>query len=445
MYKFPENLYTDVRIENVFESTINYTDGILDENKVREYTGAFIRIFDGQRWYYKSTTDVENIQDNIDELSKMAQENEKILENLIVSKFQVNEDEIHQFEGYEINSVSQNDKLALVDELIPLIKEKEEVKSWQVNYVDKRVEKEFYSSKGSSIKHDYQAAGVMIDYAISCGEKKFEDSSSVNSHKFEELKELINKFEKDYNESVEFVKKSKPVEPRKYTVVLSPQVTGVFAHESFGHKSEADFMIGDETMMKEWKIGAEVGADILSIVDYGDNSVTGYVPYDDEGTKTEKTYLIKNGVLRGRLHSSSTAADLKEELTGNARAKDFEFEPIVRMTNTYIEPGNKTKDELIGEIKEGVYIKDFKHGSGMSTFTIAPKKAYMIRDGKIAEPVNVSVISGNVMETLFKIDGVSSELKITDSVWGGCGKMEQFPLAVSFGGPYVRARDIQVH
>ncbi len=444
MYRFPENLYTDVRIENVFESTINYTDGILDENKVREYMGAFIRIFDGQRWYYKSTTDIENIQGNIDELSKMAQQNDNILENPIVKKLQVNKEDIHKFEGYEINSVSQKDKLALVNELLPMINEKEDVKSWQINYKDKRVEKEFYSSKGSCIKHDHQAAGARVYYAISCGEKKFQDGSKITSNRFEKLKELINKFEKDYNESLEFVKNSKPIEPGKYTVVLSPVVAGVFAHESFGHKSEADFMIGDETMMMEWAIGSKVGSDILSIVDYGDDSVTGYVPYDDEGTKTEKTYVIKNGVLSGRLHSSSTAADLKEELTGNARSKDFEFEPIVRMTNTYIEPGNKTKEELIGEIKEGIFIEDYKHGSGMSTFTIAPKKAYMIRDGKIAEPVNVSVISGNVMETLFKIDGLSNELEITDNIWGGCGKMEQFPLSIAKGGPYVRVRDIQV-
>ncbi|WBW99046.1 TldD/PmbA family protein [Oceanirhabdus sp. W0125-5] len=444
MYKFPKNLYTDVRIENVFESTINYTDGVLDENKVREYTGAFIRVFDGQRWYYKSTTDVENIQDNIDELSTMAQENHNILENPIVKKFQVNKDEIRNYEGYEINSVSQNEKLALVNDLLPLIKEKEEVKSWKVNYKDKRVEKEFYSSKGSSIKHDYQAAGVGFFYSVSFGDKKFDDNSRVTSKKFEDLKELINKFDNDYNETVEFVKNSKSVEPGKYTVVLSPVVAGVFAHESFGHKSEADSMIGDETMMKEWKIGTKVGSDILSIVDYGENSVSGYVPYDDEGTKTEKTYLIKNGVLSGRLHSASTASDLQEELTGNGRAKDFEFEPIVRMTNTYIEPGDKTKDELIGEVKEGIYIEDYKHGSGLSTFTIAPKKAYMIREGKIAEPVNISVISGNVMETLFKIDGASDELKINDNVWGGCGKMEQTGLSRAHGGPYVRVRDIQV-
>lgn len=444
MFKFPERLYTDVRIENVFESTINYTDGVLDENRIREYKGVFIRIYDGQRWYYKSFTNVDDIQDNIDELSKMAEPKEDILENSIVKKLQINKDEVHKFNGCEINNVSQDKKLELLNELVPLVENKDEVKNWKVSYKDRRVEKQFYSSKGSNLKHDYQAAGVKISYAISIGDKKFEDNSRIDTDKFEDFKEMKNIFERDYEKSLEFVKNSEPVQPGKYTVVLAPIAAGVFAHESFGHKSEADFMIGDETMMNEWKLGSKVGSDILSIVDYGGESVTGYVPYDDEGTRAEKTYLIKNGILSGRLHSASTAADLKEELTGNARAKDFEYEPIVRMTSTYIEAGEKSKEEIIGEIEEGIYIDDFKHGSGMSTFTIAPSRSYMIRNGKIAEPVNVSVITGNVMETLFKIDGVSKELEIINNVWGGCGKMEQYPLPVSFGGPYVKVRDIKV-
>ena len=94
----------------------------------------------------------------------------------------------------------------------------------------------------------------------------------------------------------------------------------MFAHESFGHKSESDFMLGDENMKKEWTLGKKVGADILSIYDSGEEEGSGYVPFDDEGTRTQKTYLIKNGVLTGRLHSAATAADLEEEVTGNARA-----------------------------------------------------------------------------------------------------------------------------
>jgi TldD protein len=220
--------------------------------------------------------------------------------------------------------------------------------------------------------------------------------------------------------------------------------TGVFAHESFGHKSESDFMVGDETMKREWAIGKRVGASILNIIDTGLLPGSGYVPYDDEGCRAKENYIIKDGILTGRLHSAMTAAALEEKPTGNARAMNFEFEPIVRMTATYIGAGKQTKEELFAGVKEGVFIDSLYHGSGMTTFTIAPQRAYMIRDGKIAEPVEISVITGNVMSTLNEIDGVSDSLELFSFALGGCGKMEQYPLSVSFGGPYIRVNGINV-
>ena len=177
---------------------------------------------------------------------------------------------------------------------------------------------------------------------------------------------------------------------------------------------------------------------LLSIVDCGKSLGSGYVPYDDEGTKARKNYLIKKGVLAGRLHSGATSAYLKEKMTGNARAINCTFEPIVRMTNTYIEAGELTKDELFAGVKFGYYIKSVKHGSGMSKFTIAPSVAYEIVDGKITRPVKISVITGDVFTTLGLIDGLSNKVEYMSFVSGGCGKMEQHPLPVGFGGPHVR-------
>ncbi|HPW58353.1 MAG TPA: TldD/PmbA family protein, partial [Candidatus Rifleibacterium sp.] len=242
----------------------------------------------------------------------------------------------------------------------------------------------------------------------------------------------------------EFFTSAEKIQGGNYTVVLSPMAAGIFAHESFGHKSEADFMIGDEGMKKEWQLGKRVGSELLSIVDDGNLPGSGFTPFDDEGNRAEKTVLIGKGILRGRLHSAATAAELDEAATGNARSINFEYEPIVRMTATYIEPGNCSKEELIGSIDHGILIESVKHGSGMSTFTLAPSMAYLIENGKITRPVKFSVITGNVMKTLDQIDAVSDRLEILSFVGGGCGKMEQYPLPVSFGGPYVRVREINV-
>jgi TldD protein len=203
-------------------------------------------------------------------------------------------------------------------------------------------------------------------------------------------------------------------------------------------------MVGDETMLREWELGKSVGSPILNILETGEVTGNGYTPYDDEGTRARQNYLIKDGKLVGRLHSAMTAADLNEGLTGNARAVSFEYEPIVRMTTTYIDKGTLSFDELIGGVKLGIFIDQINHGSGMSTFTIAPNTSYMIRDGKLAEPVKISVISGNVMKTLNEIDGLSDEVTLLSFPTGGCGKMEQYPLPVGFGGPYVRVNGLNV-
>ena len=149
-------------------------------------------------------------------------------------------------------------------------------------------------------------------------------------------------------------------------------------------------------------------------------------------------------MLAGRLHNAMSAAALDEGLTGNARAIDCNFEPIVRMTTTYIEGGDLTFDELIAPIEKGYFIKTINHGSGMSTFTIAPSVAYEIENGKLGKPVQISVITGSVFETLGLIDGLTKDVELLSFVTGGCGKMEQMGLPVGFGGPYVRVSTMNV-
>lgn len=444
MYTFPENLYTDVRLEDASVSEITYQNGELMQNLKRNHRGGFIRIFDGKRWYYSSTTDIDNIQEEINKLAIMANENKNIMDNPVVSKFEVNKGEFFQFKDNDILIVSQEEKLKLLKSYFPIVENREEIKMWKAIYLDRKTTKEFYSSKGANLKFDYQTCAIVYRYSLNIDGKTFNGGYDKTSTDFNDLKSLHKDLQKNLARDIEYTRAAKPITPGKYTVIFAPIATGVFTHESFGHKSEADFMVGDETMMKEWTIGKKVGNDNLSIVDTGNIPGSGFIPFDDEGTKASKTYLIKKGILSGRLHSSVTAESLKENPTGNARALNFEFEPIVRMTSTYIEAGDKTIEELISEVKEGILVEEINHGSGMSTFTIAPRVSYMIRDGKIAEPVNIAVISGNVMETLHNIDGISNEVEILSFSLGGCGKMEQFPLPVGMGGPYIRVKNITV-
>lgn len=444
MIKFKNDYYADVRVEDRFSTDIRFLNGSLQESKERKEQRAFIRVFDGEMWYYAATTDIGNIQKTLDGLYGVAKANKDIESNPTVKRFERNKAHLETFKDNSVRNIPIAEKTELLRSLLPITESDPCMVMPMGKYLDRNSLYKFTSSLGADISYDYQTCGVMLYCDMVEGEKKFSAFWQQGSTDFSKLKELHAEAEAEFKEQTEFMRGSVPVEEGDYPVVLSPLTAGIFAHESFGHKSESDFMLSDETMKEEWQLGKQVGSPLLTISESGEIPGAGYTPYDDEGTRARKNYLIKDGILAGRLHSAVTAAALGENVTGNARALDCTFEPIVRMTTTYIEAGKDSFESLIAPIKKGYYIKTIKHGSGMSTFTIAPSVSYEIIDGKIGRPVEISVISGNVFETLGLIDGLSDKLELKSFVSGGCGKMEQFPLPVGFGGPCVRVSKMKV-
>ena len=232
--------------------------------------------------------------------------------------------------------------------------------------------------------------------------------------------------------------------PGTYTVVLDPILAGVFCHEAFGHLSEADHVYENDRLKEIMVLGRRFGQQHLNIVDGAAvPDLRGSFKYDDEGTPATKADLIRDGVLVGRLHSRETAARMGEKPTGNARALDYRFPPIVRMTNTYIESGDTSFEDLIADVAEGVYCKNWFGGTtSMEMFTFSAGEAYMIRNGKIAELVRPVKLTGNLFTTLMNIDALGNDMDFNQG--GGCGKMGQMPLPVSNGSPHIRIRDCVV-
>lgn len=444
MIQFRHGFYADVRTEDRSRTTITYKSGALEEMKTRVERRAFIRVYDGKMWYYSSVTDLAHLQKTLDGLYDAATPNADIQNDPVVRRFERNRDTLLSFADSSVRDIPSKDKQALLLSYLPLLSEDSCITMPRGTYLDRNSLFRFRSSLGADITYDYQTCGLSFACDMTEGEKKFSGHWQKGATRFDELKGLDDEIRAAMAEQTAFMRNSVPVTPGKYPVVLSPEAAGVFAHESFGHKSESDFMLSDETMRDEWQLGKTVGSPILSIAECGSVPGCGYVPYDDEGTKARRNYLIKDGKLVGRLHNAQTAAVLDEPTTGNARAIDCTFEPIVRMTTTYIEGGDMDFDELIAPIKKGYFIKTIKHGSGMSTFTIAPSLAYEITDSKLGRPVQISVLTGSVFETLGLIDGLTRDVKLLSFVTGGCGKMEQMGLPVGFGGPYVRVSSMNV-
>lgn len=435
--------FVDVRIERTQSSGFYFKNGELISATERPVLGAFIRIHHHGSWFYSSTTAVTNLTAEINKLIEQANAGKKSSNTYVVPE----NNGAHHLINKSADAFSKiplETKVKLGESYLPLISKIENLKESNIRYTDIYKEKFYKSSVGTEFSYDFNQAGFGFSGTLKKGEELFDDGFRKYVSKFSDLSSLHNEVLDYFTEAQRFLE-AKSITPGKYKVVLSPEITGVFTHESFGHKSEADFMMGDPEATKEWKLGSTIGASCLSIVDTGvHDNTSGYCPIDDEGTLAKKTYLIKDGVLTGRLHSTHTANVLEEAPTGNARALNFEYEPIVRMTSTYIEGGNVPFNDLLKQAEGGVYFYNFKHGSGGSTFTIAPVRAYMIRGGKLAEPVRVSVLSGSVFETLKLIEACGDDFHLESSAFGGCGKMEQSPLPVADGGPSILVNGMQV-
>lgn len=440
--KFPCH-FVDVRIERTQSSGFVFQNGELVGASERPVLGAFVRVHQNGAWFYASTTAVTELESEITKLIKQADAGVKSPNTYVLPA----NNGIHHLmnkSAFAFSNITLDQKVKMGQQYLPLLKKIENLKDSRIRYTDLYKEKFYKSSVGTEFSYDFNQAGFSFAGTLKKGEELFEDGFRKYATEFSQFNNMENEILDYFVEAQKFLK-AESVTPGKYKVVLSPEITGVFTHESFGHKSEADFMMGDPEATKEWKLGSSIGAACLSIVDTGvHDNTSGYCPIDDEGTLAQRTYLIKDGVLTGRLHSTHTANVLEEKPTGNARALNFEYEPIVRMTSTYIEGGKTPFKELLKKAEGGIYFYNFKHGSGGSTFTIAPVRAYRIKNGELAEPVRVSVLSGSVFETLKQIEACGDDFHLESSAFGGCGKMEQAPLPVSDGGPSILVNGMQI-
>ncbi|MGV2829050.1 TldD/PmbA family protein [Myxosarcina sp. GI1(2024)] len=236
---------------------------------------------------------------------------------------------------------------------------------------------------------------------------------------------------------------AKSVKGGQYMVVLDPYLAGVFIHEAFGHLSEADFVYENPQMQELLTLGKSMGIEQLNVIDDATlQDLPGTLKYDDEGVPGQRKYLIKDGILTQRLHSRETAGKMHEAPTGNARAIRASYPPIVRMTNTAIEPGETPFAEMIRDIDDGVYAVRMLGGqTNGEMFTFAAAEGYKIRNGEIAEPVSDVTLTGNVFQTLKDIEAISNDTLYTN---GGCGKGGQMPLPVSVGGPHLTINNVVV-
>lgn len=228
-------------------------------------------------------------------------------------------------------------------------------------------------------------------------------------------------------------------------VVLGSGWPGVLLHEAVGHGLEGDF---NRKKMSEYsgRLGEQVASKLCTVVDDGTlPQRRGSLNIDDEGTQTQYTVLIENGVLKGYMQDKLNASLMKQAPTGNGRRESYSHVTLPRMTNTYMLPGQSDPDEIIASVDKGLYAVDFGGGSVDITsgeFVFSATEAYLIENGKVTTPVKGATLIGKGPEVMSNISMVGHDLKLDTGV-GVCGKEGQ-SIPVGVGQPTLKIERLTV-
>ena len=239
--------------------------------------------------------------------------------------------------------------------------------------------------------------------------------------------------------------KAKETPAGEQTVVLGPGWPGILLHEAIGHGLEGDFNRKQTSAFYDL-VGKRVASDQVTIVDDGTiPERRGSLTIDDEGTPSQNTTLIENGILKGFMQDRLNARLMNKDSTGNGRRQSYSHIPMPRMTNTYMLSGKYDHDELIKSTKKGIYATQFSGGQVDITsgkFVFSASEAYEITNGKIGKPLKGATLIGNGPEILKEVTMVGNNLKLDNGI-GTCGKEGQM-VPVGVGQPSLKIKKLTV-
>ncbi|MEB3780487.1 MAG: TldD/PmbA family protein [Desulfurococcales archaeon] len=362
-------------------------------------------------------------------------------------------------EKIPLNSIPDEDK---IEELKDIVKSVElnrgpmKVTSYTVSYEDNVEEKMIINSEGALVESITPRVEVFYNISASAGDRNANRWNQLGvTGGLEALKNmnLHDVIDDDVNSLyINIVKAQQLPSKSRMDVVLSPEIVALSTHEAAGHPSEADRVLGREAAQaglsyrKELKEGYKIGSEHVTIID--DPTIPGSYGFylvDDEGVQARPKVLIEKGVLKELLHNRETASVFGVNSNASARAMDYRSEPIVRMSNTYLAPGDYDFEELVEDVNEGIYMKkymewnidDYRWGA-----RYVGLEAYYIKNGRIMHPLRNVVLEITTKEYYSSIDAVGKDLTFYA---GTCGKGEPpQPLPVWMGGPHVRLRNVEV-
>lgn len=438
--------YMEVRAQKLFTTMLTTKDSKVEAVKRGIEHGVAVRVFVKGAWGFASlgTLEKKPITNSVVDAYKMAKAaslqlksppglaDSKTVEAKVAMK--------PKKDPKEVPIKKKIDMLLTEDETI--FDYDKRVKSCTINYIDIAGNTHFANSDGTYIEQ-----GKLYLFLMSVATAKEADRLTFSN----DLIGYTSGFEAFDAQTPEIignrvakraVDQLKAIKPKggAFPAVIGPRVIGIFAHEAFGHLAEADLTLAGSVLID--KLGKKVASEKVTIYDDGTiEGAFGSFKYDDEGVPTQKTTLIEDGKIVSLMHNRETAHKFDTKPTGNARAEDFRYEPIIRMRNTYLANGDYSFEELLEDIKFGYYIKNYRGGQANldGTFQVGVQEAFEIVNGELGAPVRSVSFSGNTLETLHKVDAVGKDFELNVGV---CGKGQR--AFCGAGGPNARVKEVLI-
>ncbi len=430
--------YIDIRFQNKYMSQYQLKDKDLTANTGSRQGFSTRALVDGA-WGFASTTstkldDLKTIIQQAFGLAKGAAPTVK--DKVKIAEVKVYQDKVISPRIKSLEDFSVTDKINIVKNAEKSLKDYKEIKSYQLSYseiIDHRI---IMNSEGTQIE-SLDMKPTVAAYVVASREAKMapyleawcktKGFEFLDEHPLSDIAEFCAK------QAIKNLDASLP--PGGPTKVLVDYTSvGIIAHEAIGHCSEADLV--DAGSFLKGKLNQKVCSELITIIDDPVlDDASGWLPYDDEGVKGQRVEIIKDGILTGYLNNREYAARMNMEPTGNARAFTFKDEPLVRMRNTYIKPGDMTEEELVEAIGDGLFVTGMMNGSADTSgeFMVGTGQAIEIKNGKLTDKIFVGpTMTGNAFEMLSSTIGVGKEFLLNIGQ-GFCGK-EQAAKVDAGGG-----------
>lgn len=430
----PKVDYVDIRCGMGDNTSILMKDGNVDEINTGMSLGTRIRVLNNGAWGFAYTTDISKI----DEITETALKLSNSLKgDVTLSESDIIKDKVEVDVKIPFKDISIEEKSEIMKEANDAATI-DKVNSTTVSYADSEVNELFMNSEGSEIQVKTSRLRMALNASATNGEIiQFGHGSLGGVKGYEIIKDAnIEEFGRKIGEKAVRLLDAKPAPSGQFPVVADSELTGVLIHEALGHATEGDLILQNDSILKD-KLGEQIASDIVNIFDDASRKDGfGYFPYDVEGIKTKPNQLVKDGKLISLLNSRETSSKLGMSSSGNARSLIAD-QPIVRMSNTYLQPGDMEVDELFEDIEHGMYLKGSRGGqvdTGKGIFQFNAAEGYLIENGEITTPLRDVSLSGNILETLKNIDAIGNDFKLSV---GFCGKDGQ-TVPVGDGGPHTR-------